>query len=332
MEASQELTRPRRKAKGNKNRRLRTERKTTVKNLGLASQTVRVSMKDVDNDFECNDSDESTSSKSEETSYQHTASIVRSLLGKKNRRKDGPDGIYHGTKRKRGRARRRRKDVINSSEAPRMIVDPGTEIDVIRGGRWFIMNVVDGTTANLGGALTGMGERRLPIVSAVTEYDHETEGPILIGHEQVAWDDRPEQIECLINSYSLRHNDVTVDNVTRRDGGKQKITINGTEVKLDFVDEKTQSLNIRKPTKNELITLKILWLSPKQCNPFKEKDRTPRNHWAPSDYVKTPTSWEDRLACPPEMIATKTHENTTQLCSSAVEMKNLESPRQHRKK
>ena len=83
--------------------------------------------------------------------------------------------------------------MINSRVAPRMIIDPRTEIDVIGGVGWFILNVVDGTTANLGGALAGMGERRLPIVSAVTAYDHETEGPILIGHGQVAWDDQPEQ-------------------------------------------------------------------------------------------------------------------------------------------
>ena len=119
-----------------------------------------------------------------------------------------------------------------------MIIDLGTEIDVIGGVGWFILNVVDGTTANLGGSLAGMGEPRLPILYAVTAYDHETEGPILIGHGQVAWDDRPQQTECLINSHSLRHNDVTVDDVTMRDGGKQKIKISGTEVKLDFVDKK----------------------------------------------------------------------------------------------
>ena len=118
-----------------------------------------------------------------------------------------------------------------------MIIDPGTEIDVIGGVGWFILNVVDGTTANLGGALSGMGEQRLPIVSAVTAYDHETEGPILIGHGQVAWDDQTKQTECLINSHSLRQNDVTVDDVTMRDGGKQKLIISGTEVKLDFVDK-----------------------------------------------------------------------------------------------
>ena len=94
-------------------------------------------------------------------------------------------------------------------------------------------------------------------MTAVTTYDHETEGPILIGHGQVAWDDRPDQTECIINPHSLRHNGVTVDDVTMRDGGKQNITISGTGVKLDFVDEKTLSFNIRKPTDNELQSLKI---------------------------------------------------------------------------
>ena len=82
--------------------------------------------------------------------------------------------------------------MINSRVAPRMIIDPGTDIDVIGGIRWFILNVVDRTTANMGGALAGMGEQKLPIVSAVTAYDHKTEVPILIGHGKVAWDDQPE--------------------------------------------------------------------------------------------------------------------------------------------
>ena len=103
--------------------------------------------------------------------------------------KNGCDVRDHGKKRKRGQARRGRKDVINSHMALRMIINPGMDIDVIGGVGWFILNVVDGTTANLGGSIAGMGKRRLPIVSAVTAYDHETEGPILVGHGQVAWDD-----------------------------------------------------------------------------------------------------------------------------------------------
>ena len=99
-----------------------------------------------------------------------------------------------------------------------------------------------------------------------------------------------------------------------------------------FVDEKTLSFNIKTPPEDELQSLKIHWICPKQRNPFEENDRTTRNHRAPADYVKTPAPWEDRIASPPEMITTKTFQNTTQLCSSAVEMDNQESPRQHRKK
>ena len=115
-------------------------------------------------------------------------------------------------------------------------------------------------------------------MSAIITYNNETEGPILIGHGQDTWDDQTEQTECLINYHSLRHNDITVDDITMIDGVKQKITISGTEVKLDFVDKKTLSFNIRKPTKNELQSLKIHWLCPKQRNPFEENDRTPQNH------------------------------------------------------
>ena len=63
-EASQESSRPRRKVKENNNRRVKTARKTTVKNSGLANQTVRVSMKDEDDYSESENSNESTSSKS----------------------------------------------------------------------------------------------------------------------------------------------------------------------------------------------------------------------------------------------------------------------------
>ena len=72
-EASQESPRPRRKVKENNNRRVKTARKTTVKNSGLANQTVRVSMKYEDNYFESKHSDESTFSKSEEALQRNTS-------------------------------------------------------------------------------------------------------------------------------------------------------------------------------------------------------------------------------------------------------------------
>ena len=167
---------------------MKTARKTTVKNSGLTNQTVRVSMKDEDDDSNSKHSDKSTPSKSEEAS-QRKKSKVRLLTRKKNGGKNWSKGRDHGKKRKCRRARRGRSDVINSRVAPRMIINPGTDIDFIGGVGWFILNVVDRATANLGGALAGMGEQRLPIVSAVTAYDHEMEGPILISHGQVAWDD-----------------------------------------------------------------------------------------------------------------------------------------------
>ena len=37
---------------------------------------------------------------------------------------------------------------------------------------------------------------------------------------------------------------------------------------MDFVDEKIVSFNIRKPTENELQSLKIHWLCLKERNPF----------------------------------------------------------------
>ena len=75
--------------------------KTTLKSSGLANQTVRVSMKDEDDDSESDRSDKSTSSKSEEALQQNT-SKVRSLTRKKNGEKKGPNGRDHRTKRKSG--------------------------------------------------------------------------------------------------------------------------------------------------------------------------------------------------------------------------------------
>ena len=91
---------------------------------------------------------------------------------------------------------------------------------------------------------------------------------------------------------------------------------------LDFVDEKTLSFNIRKPTASELYILDMHWLCLNCKDPFQEHRRTPRNHQALANYIKTSTPWEDRLSYPPTMVATKTIQNTTQLCSSAIDMEN----------
>ena len=74
-EASHKSPRPRRKVKDNNNRQVKTTRKRTVKNSGLANQTVRVSMKDEDNDSKSDHIDESTSSKSEEALQRNTSKV-----------------------------------------------------------------------------------------------------------------------------------------------------------------------------------------------------------------------------------------------------------------
>ena len=60
-----------------------------MKNSGLENQTVRVSMKDEDDDSESEHSDKYTSSKSEEASQINT-SKARSLTRKNNGGKTGP--------------------------------------------------------------------------------------------------------------------------------------------------------------------------------------------------------------------------------------------------
>jgi hypothetical protein len=61
---------------------------------------------------------------------------------------------------------------------PRGIIDPETEIDVIGGPGWHVLSQIDNMNAQLDGALAGMGERTLPLVHAVTAYDHKTRGTI----------------------------------------------------------------------------------------------------------------------------------------------------------
>ena len=55
---------------------------------------------------------------------------------------------------------------------------------------WEVQQLVEGAQANLAGALTGMGQRTLPMVLTVTVFNNATTGTILIEHGQAAWDDR----------------------------------------------------------------------------------------------------------------------------------------------
>ena len=119
-------------------------------------------------------------------------------------------------------------------------------------------------SAQLDGALAGMGERTLPLVRAVTAYDHEKRGAILLGVGCVAgYKNRAKQTELLFNSHNLRKNEFVVHDTTKRDGGKLRLEVDGIDIELDFVDNKTLPFKLRTPTATELEELQVHWLSPR---------------------------------------------------------------------
>jgi hypothetical protein len=185
-------------------------------------------------------------------------------------------------------------------------------------------------TAQLDRALAGMGERSLPLVRAVTAYDHSVQGTILLGVGCAGYDKRAEQTESLFNLHDLQKNGVVVDDITKRDGGEQRLTVDGIHIDdLDFVDQKTLSFKLQTPTTGELDELTIHWLSPQRLDLSSSTGNAVRR--SPGAIVQSQAPWEERLGNLPEMITVKTLEATTQLCKSPVKMDKRESPRQHRK-
>jgi hypothetical protein len=83
-----------------------------------------------------------------------------------------------------------------------------------------VISQIDNMNAQLDGALAGMGERTLPLVRAVTAYDHKTRGTVLLGVGCAGHDGRAEQTESLFNSHDLRKHGVIVHDTTIRDGGE----------------------------------------------------------------------------------------------------------------
>ena len=82
-DASQETAKSKRRPASNKNRRVKTVRKTAVRSSGLEAQTIRVSMKDLDDDTDSDDSNGSISSGDDGDPPQDNTVKVRALLRKK---------------------------------------------------------------------------------------------------------------------------------------------------------------------------------------------------------------------------------------------------------
>ena len=291
------------KQKGHKKRKAR---RTVTTPSGSKAATARVSFKDDD------DSDDSSSSDEDGDSKGNSGK-------KKSSRKKTP---ARKKKRRNPIARRGR----STDEQPKGIIDPGTDFEVLGGVGWEVVEKLNRET-QLDGALAGMEGENLPVVCAVTAYDHPQLGPVLLGVGAAAWDERAEQTESLLNSHELRKHNVTVDDIAKRDGGRQMLVVDEIQIDLVFENERILYIPIRRPTTQEMNDRRIHWLIPRSPTSTSML-LARRNKMA---VVPEPASWEERLGNCPEAVTVKTLDATTQLCSSPVEMENREAPQQHRK-
>jgi hypothetical protein len=290
-----------------------------------SSSTITVSMKDKDDDDESEYEDDQGDN--DTTSGQDEKSVAAEKPPKKKEK-------YKRKQPKTIKAKLHRNPVSRrgcmGKEKPRGVIDPGIEIDVIGGPGWQVLSKIDNLNAQLDGALTGMGECSLPLVTAVTAYDHRLLGTVLLGAGCAGYDERSVQTESLFNSHDLRKHNVIVHDTTKRDGGEQRLEDDGIHAYLDFVDNKTLSFKLWMSTASELEELKVHWLSPRRLD-LKSKNGNAMRR-SPAAVVPTQAPWKERLGNPPEEITEKTLQATTRLCESPVEMDKREAPRQHRKK
>ena len=72
---------------------------------------------------------------------------------------------------------------------------------------------------------------------------------ILLGLGTTAWDDCAKLTEVLVNAHSIGKNSVIVQNISKRDGGLQRLEIGKVVVDLDFtdLDKLLTSIQIRNP-------------------------------------------------------------------------------------
>jgi hypothetical protein len=170
-------------------------------------------------------------------------------VGMKNQQRKRLQQEKKQKKSRRNLISRRGRTGIYKSRA---IIDPWTEVEVIGGVGWKVLSKVDIQVAQLDGALEGMGECSLPLVTTVTAHDHPTEGTILLGAGYPGWDERPKQTELLFNSQDMLKHNVIVHDTAKRDGGLQTLQVGGIQIALDFVDTKTLFFQLRQPTQEEL--------------------------------------------------------------------------------
>ena len=174
-----------------------------------------------------------------------------------------------------------------------------------------------------------------------------------------AYDRRVTQYESLWNSHHLRSNGIVVNDVAKDKGGDQCIYLNDGKrditIPLEFNGD-IMTVELFEPTKDELLTLKVNWLTPPieeltlqlirrrrgdVENQQSDRDENLTEELRIDDSSDTPLTgkgyrsideWKALLSFPSDNVVEKTLTSTTQLQVEPVELDRREIPRQHRKK
>ena len=249
---------------------------------------------------------------------------------------------------------------------PFAIIDPGCEGDMIGGVGWHILHFSNSHPQALKGALPEHGQAVLPTVDAVTAVEDEKGKVILMGVGKAAYDRRTTQHESLLNSHHLREHGVIVEDKAIWHGGEQVVKMkdndgNLIKIPLKFVGGDTMRIALRKPTQEELMALRVIWVLPpmeeltpqsirrskrdfdafqlqtvendvQESIPEEEKSVLTPDTRPEGKGTRTVEEWKALLAYPSEKVIEKTLDATTQLQVGPVESERREIPRQHRKK
>ena len=249
---------------------------------------------------------------------------------------------------RRGIARRGR------TGASTIVLDSGCEVPVIGGSSWHIIHEHTGVKMHLSGPTPGLGTQTYSTADGVTSVLDSNGKTLLLGVKDATYNPDQDQEEALLNPYQLQENGIDVCVCPKSFGGRQSILLGDNILDLHYDRSKSlMTLQCRLPTKKEIDSLPIVWISDNQnalsSTSRREHSVAPTTDTALVD-VGSPTSkekddpstiskdtvngmlkWKENLAYPSEEILSKTMEATTQHCAAPVEMETRILPRQHRK-
>jgi hypothetical protein len=200
-----------------KNRNTHKKRSQDRKSRRITNiQTVGIQEGGVDVHFKDTEDEDSLSDDGEKQPEQDPMRLKRSM------NREGPSG--ESQSKKRGKIKKSRRFPVaprgsSTSEVPRVIVDPGSEVALVCEIAWTAIEKLNVNT-QVFGAIQGSRGDELATVHAVTVFEHQTLGTILLGVGNAEMTKSLEQTESLLNSHHLRFNGVTVDDTAERDGGK----------------------------------------------------------------------------------------------------------------